>query len=270
LAVKADKGHVPGDGAFVHASSDGKVFTMRNGVGGEPHNMTSIVLQGEQAAVHTKSMPASVAVPGPEGKFVYTGAAVYTTQLELVFPRPEPRSFAKPFLPSHQGAYFMRLDFKDWDKLGGKLSFFLPGLDRPFAELDGVEGVTNEQVSSGELRDKLPHDQRVHFIPAAKLVVSVPGTNDRLVLHRLRPEGALDKSGIDYLIVTTTPPATGKKGDEYRYKVAVKSKKGGLKFRLDSGPKGMAVSPAGEVVWKVPADFAEAATDVILTVSDAG
>ena len=42
----------------------------------------------------------------------------------------------------------------------------------------------------------------------------------------------------------------------------------GVKFRVESGPKGMAVNAAGKVKWDVPADFGEKELAVIITVTD--
>ena len=50
----------------------------------------------------------------------------------------------------------------------------------------------------------------------------------------------------------------------------MKSKKGGLRFQLDSGPPGMTVSPEGRVTWNVPRGYEAAEVSVILTVRDAG
>jgi len=49
----------------------------------------------------------------------------------------------------------------------------------------------------------------------------------------------------------------------------VKSRKGGVKVKLESGPPGMTVSGQGRVSWKVPADFAPGEVDVILGIGDA-
>jgi hypothetical protein len=270
IDVKVTKGYLPGDGVFVRASADGRVFGMRNGVGGEPHTVTIIIFQGEKSAAAHQSwdVAGSVVVPSPDGQFAYSAAAVYTSQLALLHPKPPP-SFAKPFLPALHGPYYMRLDYKEWDKLGGTLVFFLAGNDRPIAQLAGVAGVSNEQISSGSNRDKLTPDQRVFFIPEAKLVVSVPGSNDRLILHRFDMDRELEQSGIDYLLVTSRPVTQAVKGGAYRYALAVKSKKGGVKYRLESGPDGMRISADGRLTWDVPAGFAEAEAGVIVTVSDA-
>ena len=90
--------------------------------------------------------------------------------------------------------------------------------------------------------------------------------NDRLVLYRFDPEAALEKSGINYFLVTSRPPAHAARGAEFRYQVTVLSKKGGVKYKLESAPKGMTVSEGGLVRWAVPADADDA--DVILSATD--
>jgi hypothetical protein len=260
----------PGGGAFLRASDDGQVFTMRNGVGGEPHTVTVVSLLGGRAKVVTQwGVSSSVIVPDADGHTLYTGCAVYNGKLAALFPNPPPQSFCKPFLPGVASPFFARLDYKDWDQLGGDLSFFTAGAQEPFAVLKGVDGVSNEQVAYGGNRDKLTHDQRVHIIPAAKAVVAIPKGNLQLALYRFDPEAALEKSNQDYLVVTSRPPRAAKKGQEYAYSLAVKSKKGGVKYKLESGPKGMAIDAAGKLTWTPPAD-ADAENDVIVSVTDAG
>ena len=56
---------------------------------------------------------------------------------------------------------------------------------------------------------------------------------------------------------------------ELRYDVAVKSKKGGVKVKLESGPAGMKVTPEGRLTWPVPKEFAGTEAEVLLSVSDA-
>ncbi len=259
----------PTGGAYLRASEDGQVFAQRDGAGGEPHTVTTVVLQGGAAALQQKwGLDSSLVVPDAHGGRFYTGCAVYDPDLAPVFPNPVPQSFCKPFLPAVGGPYFVRLDYKEWDQVGGDLSFFLPGGKEPFATLKDVEGVTNEQIAYGSNRDTLTHDQRIHFLPAAKVVVAVPKTNDRLILYRFDPEAALEKSNLDYLVVTSQAPPAARAGQEYAYQLAVKSKKGGVKYRLDSGPKGMAIDAAGKLTW-TPAADAPKENDVVVSVRDA-
>jgi hypothetical protein len=269
IPVKVAKGQLPGDGAYVRASADGRVFAMRNGVGSEPHSVTTVTFTGEKSASAVAAdIVGSVVIPSPDGKFVHTAAAVYTSELKVVHPKNPPTSFAKPFVPAANGNYYMRMDYKEWDKLGGSIAFFLEGSERPVAQLAGVEGVSNEQIAYGGNRDTLTPDRRVFFFPDAKLVVTIPGSNDKLILYHFDVEKELEKSGVDYLLVTSRPVTEAVKGQPYRYEMVVKAKKGGVKCKLDAGPEGMKATPDGKLTWDVPKNFADATVDVILTVSD--
>src|SRR5262249_26818363 len=112
-------------------------------------------------------------------------------------------------------------------------------------------------------------DQRVFFIPDAQLLVTIPDTYDRLIVRRFDVIQELEKSGIDYLLVTSQPVTQCKIGTTYLYQLAVKSKKGGVKLKLESGPAGMKLSPEGQLTWAVPNNLPEKQVDVLLTVSDA-
>src|SRR5262249_10068667 len=56
-------------------------------------------------------------------------------------------------------------------------------------------------------------------------------------------------------------------GKKLDYQVVVKSKKGGVKVSLASGPEGMHVTPEGKVTWSVPRDQ-HGDVDVILSIGD--
>src|SRR5262249_31130511 len=113
------------------------------------------------------------------------------------------------------------------------------------------------------------YDKRINYIPEAKVIVTIPSTDDKLILYRFDIDQALEKSDVDYLVVTSQPPPTARKGQLYQYQLVVKSKKGGVKYKLESGPKGMHMEGKGRLSWQGPADAAEAPADVIITVSDA-
>jgi hypothetical protein len=112
-------------------------------------------------------------------------------------------------------------------------------------------------------------DKHVFFIPQAKLIITIPVTDDRLILHRFDAEQALEKSGIDYLLVTSQPSLVAKKGQTYHYQATVKCRKGEVKYCLDSSPKGMQISEKGLITWLVPVDFVDSETRVILSARNA-
>ena len=78
----------------------------------------------------------------------------------------------------------------------------------------------------------------------------------------------MDQAGIDYLYTTSRAPGTAVKGTSFVYPIATRSKKGGLTYKLESGPDGVRISAAGVVAWTVPADHAGGDVDVIVTIAD--
>ena len=142
-----------------------------------------------------------------------------------------------------------------------------------------VFGEKRPLLTVPDLKLELPEDtvfgqammdpaDRVFFVPDAKVVVTAAATNDSLTLHRFDVDKSLAKSGIDYLFVTSRPQSTIKLGETLDYAVQAKSKRGGLKFKLESGPQGMVISPEGKVTWNVPNDLAESAINAIVVVTD--
>src|SRR5262245_12736939 len=98
---------------------------------------------------------------------------------------------------------------------------------------------------------------------AGKVELSAPRKylfSSRSEFRTRPPPGPLDPQ--------TLPPPVARKGGEYSYLIVVKSKKGGVKCRLEAGPPGMKVTADGMLTWAVPADAADGERDVIITVSD--
>ena len=149
---------------------------------------------------------------------------------------------------------------------GGTLGVYLLGNDQPLVK---DAGFTHGVHFDGWDRNFFGPWKRIFFIPKANLVVVFPESSDRLELHRFDVDEALKKSGRDFLLVTSRPPLTARRGAAFAYPVGVKSSKGGVKFRLASGPEGMTVSPTGAVAWEVPADAKGTTAEVILTITDA-
>jgi hypothetical protein len=108
----------------------------------------------------------------------------------------------------------------------------------------------------------------VFLVPQHNRLVTVNATRDALAVRPFDIIEVLNKAGIDYLFVESLPLTTAAPGKPYRYPIVVKSKQGGVKFALDSGPEGMTVSAKGELVWDVPADQEPGQTGVIVTIED--
>jgi len=60
-------------------------------------------------------------------------------------------------------------------------------------------------------------DQRVFLLPQARLLAILSGAGDQLFLQRFDLDTALEKSGIDYLVVTSQPEGTASRGMAFEY-----------------------------------------------------
>jgi hypothetical protein len=168
-----------------------------------------------------------------------------------------------------QGPYFLQLLSFEFDRPAGKTSdgnvvIFQRGSNAEVARLSDVKGVTGMSLAYGTVGTVLAYDQRILFIPDANVLIHIPADRTKIMLRRLNVQEELEKSGQEYLVIASEPPATAKKGQNYAYQMAVKSKHNDISYRVESGPPGMTVTKSGMVTWQVPADFDGPDVDVII------
>jgi hypothetical protein len=253
-----------GKDLHIRASADGTVFGVGHAIH-PPRGVQTLVLAGNEARGHYSADGAGHVVPGPDGRVVYTFRGQFTQDAKAAG-RTDREALCS--LPAHQGIYSLSFRLANPFNFNGgrgqRAVVHMVGDKQPLAEL------TPELLAGIDLWDRsaFPADKRIHFIPSAKVIVTIPGGNDRLVLHRFDVEEVLEKSGVEYLFVTSLPPAWARKGATYRYQVGVKSRKGGLQYRLVAGPAGLEVSKTGLVTWPVPAPYAESECEVTVAVRD--
>ena len=241
------------------ASADGSVYGHWN-PNQSPSDCGVRVLEGGEVK-RQHSADLSHTIPGPDGKWVYTAKGVVSRELKYASPDDERLGYC---LPAAAGDYFLSLTTAERAGTGGTFTVFHRAVKGPVARLPQADhGLAFDSWD----RERLGPWKRVVFVPDAKAIVVLPEGNDRVVLHRFDPDAALAKCDADYLFVTSRPPGAIRAGAGFRYPVQVRSKTGGVRFHLSGEPKGMAVSPAGEVTWAVPADAA-GEYRVILSVTD--
>lgn len=114
----------------------------------------------------------------------------------------------------------------------------------------------------------LSFDKRIIFAPAAGRIVFIPVENDRIELRKFDLKTTLDESGIDYLVVVSSPKTQVKLRDKWEYQMQVLSKAGEVKYKLEFAPEGMTISDAGLITWKVPNKLGEEGEKVVVLISD--
>ena len=254
---------------FVRISANGKVFTvMRPGT--SPQGISVYAWAGNELKNSYAHESLGHLDPDPAGKFIYTARGVFTS---------EAKRFGAPVgnkevycLPALQGDSFLIVEPGSREASGvgkagpGPLSLNLGGEIRPLVtvpDFDLPAGI------NGWDREPFGIDKRIFYSPAHKLIVTIPISNDRVARTSFDLGKKLEESGLDYLFVASEPPASSKRGSAFSYAIEAKSKKGGVNYQLEFGPQGMEISKEGKLTWNIPADWAEAETDVAIRITDA-
>jgi hypothetical protein len=113
---------------------------------------------------------------------------------------------------------------------------------------------------------RLGVDNRFHYVPAARLLITIPPTNDRLVLRRVETEPAIAQTGA--IVVLSQPLVNAVAGRPLHMRVIAKSSAGQVKFTLAEGPKGLSVSPDGQISWQQPVQSDGEPLEMVLSLSD--
>jgi hypothetical protein len=235
--------------------------------GSSPQFQRTAVLIGDE--VKTYGFPGEAnghVQPGADGRLAFTGGGVFTCEGK---PAGGDELKGKHFcIPSQRSGFYLTVRIFEPEAPNDKregVELHLAGMAATIVKAPQValwEGV------NGWGREEITLDQRIHLIPEAKLIVALPPSNDSLVLHHFDAEAALEKSDLKYMFVSSQPETTAKRGQPYTYQTWVKSKKGGFKVKLESGPDSMKVTADGKVTWDVPGDF-KGEADVLLSATDA-
>jgi len=254
----------------VRASADGSTFAAWQ-PGISPSGIRLLTLEGDDAQYRYEHQSAGVLQPSFDGNLLFTGAGIYSADLKPVSPE---RFRNLACFPSYHPAYFMAFSGQSrfYSPRGAekpKLSLYTTGDQRLLVSFTEFTELNDPQASPISRSGPLSIDKRVHFFPTANLLVNIPATRDQLVLRRLDVAAALEKAGIDYLFVTSLPPATVSRGSTLTYTIAVKSRRGGVRCTLDNGPVGMTLSADGKLQWSVPAGEPVGRQGVIVTIKDA-
>jgi hypothetical protein len=257
----------------VRASADGTTYAAWE-PGLSPSGLRLLQIQGNQLVAKDEHDSAGILIPSYDGSLLFTSTGLYSPDLKPIA-REEFRGSS--CFPAYHPNYF--LQYKSGSDIYSpsrdrntkpKLSFYATG-DRKllFSTTDYEELIPADQ-ERGPFggRNALPIDKRIHFFPAANLLLTISDNREEIVLRRLNIIEQMEKSGIDYLFVSSLPATVARAGQRYEYPVTVSSRKGGVTYKLDSGPEGMAIAADGKITWSVPGNPPDGPVGVIVSIKD--
>jgi hypothetical protein len=259
-------------GANVRVSSDGRLFGSWN-TGVSPTGVHLVQINGNAATYFNDHTSAGMILPSPDGRVVYTGKGLYSPDAKPLNPsRSNNHDAYEVMIPAASGPLYMKLlvpgFIRQDQNFESKLTLHMQGESLPLLTVGDIELPDMPRDIHPAHVANLGLDRRFLMLPIADAVAMIPQTADKIVLQRFNLDEELAKSEIDYLFVASVPPASVAPGTTLSYQVAAKSKRGGLKFRLGSGPPGMTVSSTGLVTWKAVRG-ADSEQVVIVSLSDA-
>ena len=254
----------------VRVSADGRVYAWwTNRV--SPSGLSSMIIGEAGVKSRYEHTTVGAILPGPDGT-LFTSAGLFTPELTK---KGGPTSGIA--IPAAQGSFYLSVTTPPSAKLPRQqpvavgVNLLMLGESRPLAELGNLEGLDPPtgpiNIRPGQGPQLLLTD-RVYLVPDAKALVILNGTAEKVIIHKVDVDELLKKADINFLFVTSKPPAA-ERGTMFTYTPLVKSKKGGVKLKLDAGPDGMKVV-GDKIVWDVPKRYAADDVSVIINVSDAG
>ncbi len=248
----------------VRAADCGTVFgAWVNGL--SPSGLEVYVLTDGKLTTQREHTSVGHVLPGPNGEFVYTGTGgVYTVGLVKV---PDCPADVRCVIPSSHPAYYLGLSMSGPHYMRGgdtRVSVFVRGLATPVLTLPPNKDIAATNITMA--RNGLSFEKRYNLVPQLKLLAILPSTNDSVRIQTVDIERSLREREIDFLFVESVPPNRARKGAVFRYQILARTSAKSLTYKLDSGPEGMTVSPAGEVVWAVP-ETADTVSGIIVSVT---
>jgi len=170
-------------------------------------------------------------------------------------------------IPAHEPAYYLLVRSSSTQTRPGNpplpvLEVYSAASDRRLFAVNGLDEM------KGPPNNELMLGQRYHLIPSARLLVTIPVENDRLVVRRLDVLGQVSRLVVDEIVVTSLPVVGAVAGEQFRHRVEAYAR-GGATFERSDGPEHLSVSPAGEMRWDVPKGEAGQETVAVVAVRSA-
>jgi hypothetical protein len=258
-----------GEGSRVRVSADGRLFAAWLPKQ-SPTGVCVLKVEGSRAVTYYQHSTAGYIAPNMDGTLLYTPRGIFTSQIKRVSDVQQLRDGLP--VPAARGNCYLRLEPgshqqpQKFDEFAS-ISLHCTGQAAPILSIHGLS-LRGAHYSDLFARDEIGIDQRIHFLPDANVLVTLPESNDAVVFHDLDIDAELHQSSADYLFVASHPSGRIAVGETFRYQTEAKSNRGDVVYQLTSGPPRMAISQEGLVTW-TPDRGDAGAHNVVVAISDA-
>ncbi len=226
---------------FVHHRSNGELTLVSEWcTSHSPTGVGLLRIKGTTAEPRYEHDSAGSLSVGDDGRIYASSGVIYNSQLTKIGQVGSGMN-----IPGLSSNFFLSIGTVAGPQV------FQTGGKSPIVTLDKLEGFAtgNDQWTQSHFTS----DRRVVFAPRLGYLAFLTATNDQLVLRPFNLKEELSRSGVDYLIVTSSPNDVIRSGSVWNYQIEVSQKnKSPLKFSLQSAPDGMSISNAGVMKWAVP------------------
>jgi hypothetical protein len=255
-----------GSGPSLRASADGRVFGAW-GFGGSPTGVLVASFADRFLTPRYEHNSMGHVVPTSDGMHLLTeSGGVLNRSLSGIEPLTGQQAVLFP--SSHPIIYLSLLGRR-------------PGEDQtPIINTKGIVRMVGAEASLASLpptgleppdasgRYSGPNlDKRLYLDVEAGILVSIPFSDDKILVQPFDLHAELKKTATDYLVATAPKKTMFEPGAIYKNKIQVETNRPNIGYRLLSGPKGMEVTSTGDLIWKVPGLYQQNIVDVILSIT---
>ncbi|HEX4793688.1 MAG TPA: serine protease [Humisphaera sp.] len=251
--------------SWAEASADGHVFVVSN-TSAEPQEIHVLRISGKTAT--SRSTPAAIGLarPNEDGSVIVGQRGLLDENLEPIAFSQNQNPQRMAIVPMRGIESFMAFDVSAPGELGQPALYSTLDRSRIGILPKPAEGYIRG-VSGSSYREP-PLFDRLQLIPSQKLMINLDPAGNRWNVHQWDVEQRLTETGSDYLFVMSTPPRFSRAGPPFHYQIKTASKRGGVSYALESGPRGMFILPDGLLRWQPPATPTDEAVAVVVRIKD--
>ncbi len=264
--------------AQVRASAGGGLFAIWN-TNQYPSGIGTLRVAGGSVSGFYAHESADAMLPGPDGRTIYTEImGRLDAEGRRIGREADATDGTSIYLPTCDPAYYLKIACLPRKRQNGEPaasrergpgSVWSAEVGERLVTFSGIEEIL---PSSPPLASPMPSSsmsgplfpERMHLIPAAKLLVTIPRSDDRLVLRRLD----IEQTSGDGPVVTSPTTVNATPGRTLEHQIVARSSRGKVRFELADGPDGLPVAPDGKLTFAVPATLAGGQVSAVILITD--